>query len=1051
MAPHPVAPLPSKLQLVSPSALKKPPKILIESINPHIICYLCKGYLIDATTIVECLHSFCHSCIMKHLQLENYCPRCEMLINKAKPNIKPDATLQAIVYKLVSGLYEKELKRKRAFYREHPYEAALATPEQRGDDTEHLIFSPNEQISLSLEYADIEEITPEDDENENIMELKHPKYLQCPANFPVAYLKKFVINKFNINVKDFYVEIMYKVKTIVLPDHFTLMDVAYIYTWKRDAPMRYFYRVRSHHVETEEVPEVPLRRSPPVQSEDDNTPIKSVSNEIDTTIIANSESDIIKVENKPVKPTHTITNSKNSDNNSANTSSSEVKKKSKKERNVVTNDNEKNDSLKLVIDLANQKVKESPSVNNCNKSSYNSEQCDNKDELKLKITKIHASSLPSPKTPSPKDKASKIKEQPNSNKLDASIEKPPKLHVGKVQDPEKVIEEKKFEFLNSFELTAKKSISEAKPTPSTTTTNSAAKLFTIPTTSSVHHTVTPTPNPVIIPDQPKIKITLSKNKPKQMTLSSMLKRKRMSSPNGSTPKVSYKIKNKKSTSVSPPLLISSSDTNRTTTTDAIDETKTISFSLSPFPIGSSTTTSPTKTNSTVTTSAPSDQKASDIQKGLLSNQEKKVTESRKSVSPEKSKEEKKSENKKTVGSNKITKPPTVATPEVVKNVGSKSNKSEGLMKPPQLPPPSSKRPQPILPKQQALDTQYSNKMMNLAGTEIKKLENNEKNKNIKVYGPSESKQGSKGEKMAPPLLSFTGGAMRNSMSGGYLNYALMNSSKTKMINGGGNGGDSPHPNHIPLSRMTPASHYAGVKSPRYAPSSPIYSPNSPQYSPNYNIPTQPQYKYMKSPVYASPNFLQNVMPPKKSPSKSSTPTTSSSSQSISTNQENNVKPGLKRQLSPLSVHPSTSKKSPKREKLDNTSPPPEKQAKVQSLLDSCKISLPSSLSITLTNDKDDQPASQLFNKQNSSPVNNYIEILKLSENNEDEQSYSESLKSVVEEKKLSKPIPNLTPMIKTSNNVSPNSEIPSNPPIAKTSYHEKPSYQDCYIQAMEKN
>lgn len=29
------------------------------------------------------------------------------------------------------------------------------------------------------------------------------------------------------------VEIMYKVKTIVLPDHYTLMDVAYIYTWKR--------------------------------------------------------------------------------------------------------------------------------------------------------------------------------------------------------------------------------------------------------------------------------------------------------------------------------------------------------------------------------------------------------------------------------------------------------------------------------------------------------------------------------------------------------------------------------------------------------------------------------------------------------------------------------------------------------------------------------------------------------------------------------------------------------------------------------------------------
>lgn len=69
---------------------------------------------------------------------------------------RPDATLQAIVYKLVPGLYERELLRKRAFYRSRPNDAKLATPEQRGEDTEHLIFSLNEKISLSLEYADFE-------------------------------------------------------------------------------------------------------------------------------------------------------------------------------------------------------------------------------------------------------------------------------------------------------------------------------------------------------------------------------------------------------------------------------------------------------------------------------------------------------------------------------------------------------------------------------------------------------------------------------------------------------------------------------------------------------------------------------------------------------------------------------------------------------------------------------------------------------------------------------------------------------------------------------
>lgn len=61
-----------------------------------------------------------------------------------------------IVYKLVPGLYEKELLRKRAFYKSRPQDALMASPEQRGDDTEHLIFSPSDNISLSLDFAEKE-------------------------------------------------------------------------------------------------------------------------------------------------------------------------------------------------------------------------------------------------------------------------------------------------------------------------------------------------------------------------------------------------------------------------------------------------------------------------------------------------------------------------------------------------------------------------------------------------------------------------------------------------------------------------------------------------------------------------------------------------------------------------------------------------------------------------------------------------------------------------------------------------------------------------------
>lgn len=63
-------------------------KISLDDVHPYITCFLCRGYLIEATTIVECLHTYCHSCLMKHLAKEKCCPQCDMSINKSKTNIK---------------------------------------------------------------------------------------------------------------------------------------------------------------------------------------------------------------------------------------------------------------------------------------------------------------------------------------------------------------------------------------------------------------------------------------------------------------------------------------------------------------------------------------------------------------------------------------------------------------------------------------------------------------------------------------------------------------------------------------------------------------------------------------------------------------------------------------------------------------------------------------------------------------------------------------------------------------------------------------------------
>ncbi|XP_012232753.1 protein suppressor 2 of zeste-like [Linepithema humile] len=239
-------------------------RTLLRDVNPHLICPLCRGYLIDATTVVECLHSFCRSCILKHLRNVAHCPSCKHALNKAKPNIKADKALQDIVYKLVPGLYHKEMLKRREFYKKHPEHANSATPEQRGEDVSgRLIFSPEDVVSLSLEYStrrmgpwialkntdtDANNSNNTNSNNKHNNNNNHDdntggnrRYLQCPALVTVAHLKKFLALKYSVDITRYTIEICHRLAP--LPENWTLIDVAYIYPWKRNAPMRLFYRV----------------------------------------------------------------------------------------------------------------------------------------------------------------------------------------------------------------------------------------------------------------------------------------------------------------------------------------------------------------------------------------------------------------------------------------------------------------------------------------------------------------------------------------------------------------------------------------------------------------------------------------------------------------------------------------------------------------------------------------------------------------------------------------------------------------------------------------
>lgn len=212
-------------------------RIKITELNANLVCVLCGGYYIDATTIIECLHSFCKSCIVRYLEANKYCPICDVQVHKTRPlqNIRSDATLQHLVYKLVPGLYQNEMLRRRQFYSVHT-ESKPILPEQRGEiKNDSVFYSPDEYVKISLQYHGTLE------GESSCADLQPVKrYLRCPAAVTVRHLQKLIRAKFGLR-EEHVVEILYLNEA--LDEDFTLMDVAYIHNWCRKGLMNLRYRI----------------------------------------------------------------------------------------------------------------------------------------------------------------------------------------------------------------------------------------------------------------------------------------------------------------------------------------------------------------------------------------------------------------------------------------------------------------------------------------------------------------------------------------------------------------------------------------------------------------------------------------------------------------------------------------------------------------------------------------------------------------------------------------------------------------------------------------
>ncbi|XP_068120094.1 polycomb group RING finger protein 2 [Hyperolius riggenbachi] len=223
-------------------------RIKMTELNPHLMCALCGGYFIDAATIVECLHSFCKTCILRYLEAHKFCPMCDSQVHKGRPllSIRSDKTLQDIVYKLVPGLFRDEMKRRRDFYasyaRTHTNSGSSTDQGDKVAESGEVLAHEEENISLSIQFSeDARDDLRDSPESDDADKRNSLRFLRCPAAMTITHLAKFLRNKMDVPNR-YKVEILYEEEP--LKDYYTLMDIAYIYPWGRTAPLPLKYRVQ---------------------------------------------------------------------------------------------------------------------------------------------------------------------------------------------------------------------------------------------------------------------------------------------------------------------------------------------------------------------------------------------------------------------------------------------------------------------------------------------------------------------------------------------------------------------------------------------------------------------------------------------------------------------------------------------------------------------------------------------------------------------------------------------------------------------------------------
>ena len=193
----------------------------VSDLDDHFICIICKGYLRNAQTIVECLHTFCKSCIVKHLcdqKGPKSCPKCSVsLQGDGLSSLRFDSTMQDLVDKIFPILKiedqkkEDERNRKRNLQHKPEQPSRREEPSRQDSDATKNSTKASNVPSTKKEVAEEKtttsgkaiqnaqvsfKILPNEDASEELrLSALQKPFLRTPGKLKISHLQKYLASK----------------------------------------------------------------------------------------------------------------------------------------------------------------------------------------------------------------------------------------------------------------------------------------------------------------------------------------------------------------------------------------------------------------------------------------------------------------------------------------------------------------------------------------------------------------------------------------------------------------------------------------------------------------------------------------------------------------------------------------------------------------------------------------------------------------------------------------------------------------------------------------